>query len=129
MNDKQLIEKIRDNAEGYGLDGTYYPTVMFLTGTDIGRSSGLLRGFTEWLVVRRGECNSFYWHKLVLLDLFPDMNFRDWKAPSHLTPDQHRQAVEHLFSLILEFLTVRNDSRKLSRMYTKYEALYAHIPG
>ncbi|MFI9171867.1 hypothetical protein [Streptomyces lincolnensis] len=129
MRDKEFIEAIRDHPEGYGLDGTYYPTAMFLTGLDVGRSGGLLRGFTEWLVVRRGECNSFYWHKLVLLDLFPDMSPGTWKTPEHLTPDQHQQAVDHLFSLVLEFLDVRNSPRELSRMYTQYEAMYAHIWG
>ncbi|WP_328362458.1 hypothetical protein OG800_28565 [Streptomyces sp. NBC_00445] len=129
MNDKQLIEKMREHPESHGLNGTYYPTAMFLTGIDIGMSGGLLRGFTEWLVVRRGECNSFYWHKLVLLDLFPDIDFEDWKHPDHLTPEQHRQAVDHLLSLVLEFLDVRNKPRELGLMYTRYEAMYAHIWG
>ncbi|MGW1500856.1 hypothetical protein ACWCQW_20130 [Streptomyces mirabilis] len=129
MNDKKLIERIRDHPEGFGLNGTYYPTAMFLTGIDVGRSGGMLRGFTEWLVVRRGECNNLYWHQLVLLDLFPDMRLQGWKDPDHLTPDQHRQAVEHLFSLILEFLDARSDPRQLGRMYTQYEAMYAHIQG
>ncbi|MET7450722.1 hypothetical protein ABZT03_02280 [Streptomyces sp. NPDC005574] len=129
MRDKEFIEAFRDGQEGFGLNGTYYPTVMFLTGIDVGRSGGLLRGFTEWLVVRRGECISLYWHQLVLLDLFPDMKLQGWKDPGHLTPDQHRQAVEHLFSLVLEFLGVRNNPRVLGLMYTRYEALYAHIEG
>ena len=129
MNDKQFVEAIRDSPEGNGLDGTYYPTAMFLTGSrrrQVGRTA---RGFTEWLVVRRGECSSFHWHKLVLLDLFPDMSLKGWKNPDHLTPEQHRQAVDHLFSLVLAFLDVRNDPRELSRMYTRYEAMYAHIWG
>ncbi|MDH6627676.1 hypothetical protein M2271_005503 [Streptomyces sp. LBL] len=127
MNDKMIVEAIRDSPEGYGLNGTYYPTAMLLTGIDLGRSGGLLRGFTEWLVVRRGECSSFYWHKLVLLDLFPDLGLRGWKDPGHLTPEQHRQVVHHLCSLILEFLDVRNQPRELGLMYTRYEAMYAHI--
>jgi hypothetical protein len=129
VDDKRLVEKIGEHPEGYGLDGTYYPTAMFLTGIDVGRSGGLLRGFTEWLVVRRGECSSFYWHKLVLLDLFPDMRLDGWKDPDHLTPEQHRQVVEHLFSLVLEFLDVRNKPRELGLMYTRYEAMYAHVWG
>ncbi|GAA4043849.1 hypothetical protein [Streptomyces shaanxiensis] len=129
MNDKQFVEALRDSPQGYGLNGTYYPTAMFLTGIDFGRSGGLLRGFTEWLVVRRGECSSFYWHKLVLLDLFPDIDLKGWKNEDHLTPEQHRQAVDHLFSLVLEFLDVRNKPRELGLMYKRYEAMYAHIWG
>ncbi|MFI5677360.1 hypothetical protein [Streptomyces cellulosae] len=127
MNDRKTVEAIRDSPQGYGLNGTYYPTAMLLTGIDLGRSGGLLRGFTEWLVVRKGECSSFYWHQLVLLDLFPDLDLREWKNPDHMTPEQHRQAVEHLFSLVLEFLDVRNKPRELGLMYTRYEAMYAHI--
>ncbi|MFS8197198.1 hypothetical protein ACLVWQ_00785 [Streptomyces sp. CWNU-52B] len=55
MNDKQLIEKMREHPESFGLNGTYHSTAMFLTGVDTGRSGGLMRGFTEWLVVRRGR--------------------------------------------------------------------------
>ncbi|MDQ1038612.1 hypothetical protein QFZ75_005028 [Streptomyces sp. V3I8] len=127
MNDKQLIGKIGEHPEGYGLNDTYHSTAMFLTGIDVGRSGGLLRGFTEWLIVRRGERSSFYWHKLVLLDLFPDMRLNGWKDQGHLTSDQHRQAVEHLLSLVLEFLDVRNQPRELGLMYTRYEAMYAHV--
>ncbi len=129
MDDRQFLKALRDSPEGHGLNGTYYPTAMFLTGIDIGVSGGLLRGFTEWLVVRRGECSSFYWHKLVLLDLFPDIDFEGWKNPDHLTPDQHREAVEQLCSLVLDFLDVRDNPRKLGLMYTQYHAMYAHIRG
>lgn len=38
MNDKQLIEKMGEQPESYGLNGTYHSTVMFLTGIDVGRS-------------------------------------------------------------------------------------------
>lgn len=127
MTDRLLIEQLRDSPEGVGLTRAYYPTVMFLTGADTANSYGMLRGFTEWLVVRRGECNSLYWHQLVLLELFPEMPLRGWKETGHLTPEQHRQAVEHLFSLVLEFLDVRDDPRQLGRMYGQYDAMYAGI--
>ncbi|WP_333739850.1 hypothetical protein [Streptomyces sp. IBSBF 2806] len=127
MNDRAAIEAMRDNPEGRGLNNTYYATAMFLTGMDVGMSGGLLRGFTQWLVVRRGECSSFYWHKLVLLDLFPDMNVGGWKNPDHLTPEQHEQVVQHLFSLVLQFLDVRNDPWELGRMYARHRTMYAHI--
>ncbi|MBQ0848965.1 hypothetical protein ACFU9Y_12530 [Streptomyces sp. NPDC057621] len=127
MNDKQLIEKLIEHPESYGLNGTYHSTAMFLTGVDAGRSGGLMRGFTEWLVVRRGELNSFYWHKLVLLDQFPDMPLDDWKDQDHLTPEQHGEVVEHLLALLLEFLDVRGRPQELGLMYARYEAMFAHI--
>ncbi|WP_133912005.1 hypothetical protein [Streptomyces sp. NBC_00582] len=129
MNDKAFIEAIRDTPEGFGLDGTYYPTALLLTGIDLGRSGGLLRGFREWLVVRRGECIGLHWHQLVLLELFPDRGLQGWKNPEHLTPDEHSRAVAHLFALVLEFLDLRGNPRELGRMYTRHEAMYAHIQG
>ncbi|MER7820461.1 hypothetical protein [Streptomyces sp. NPDC096153] len=46
---------------------------MFLIGFDGGRSGGLLRGFTEWLIVRKGERSSFGWQALVLEEALPDV--------------------------------------------------------
>ena len=129
MNDEGFIEAMRDKPWAFGLDGKYYPTAMFLTGIDVGRSGGMLRGFREWLVVRRGECNNLQWHQFVLLDLFPDMRLQGWKEADHLTPDQHRQAVNHLLSLVLEFMDMRRDPWELGRMYMRHEAMYAHLQG
>ena len=52
--------------------------------------------------------------------------FSIWVAE---TSAQHQQAVDGLFSLVLEFLDVRNDRRGLARMYTQHEAMYADIDG
>ncbi|WP_306321772.1 MULTISPECIES: hypothetical protein [unclassified Streptomyces] len=46
---------------------------MPLIGFDEARAGGCLRGFTEWLTVRKGECTSFGWQALVLEEAFPDM--------------------------------------------------------
>ncbi|MEU9333931.1 hypothetical protein AB0D49_12350 [Streptomyces sp. NPDC048290] len=124
MSDKQIIGTIHEDPESYGLNGTYYATVMFLTGLDRGRSGELLRGFNEWLVVRRDECNKFYWARLVLLDLFPDIPFGDWKEPDHLTPEQNREAVVQLCSLLLEFLEERDKPGELELVFERFEALH-----
>ncbi|GAA3844645.1 hypothetical protein GCM10022403_090680 [Streptomyces coacervatus] len=104
MNDKGLIENIRDRPGMYGLDGTYYPTAMLVLGIDLGTSGRLLDGFREWLLARKGEESSFMWMLLVLEDAFPGTGIHHWKS---LTENQQQPAVDHLFALLIEFLTER----------------------
>jgi hypothetical protein len=110
----------------YGLNGTYHPTAMLLLGFDLARSGGLLRGFREWLIVRKGERSSLVWYALVFQEALLDVSLQNWRQ---LSPEQDQQAVDHLFSLVLEFLDVRDDPRQLARMYARYEALYAQTIG
>ncbi|MFJ6614344.1 hypothetical protein ACIQPT_29145 [Streptomyces sp. NPDC091289] len=98
---------------------------MFLTGFDEARSGGLMRGFTEWLVVRKGECSSFGWQALVLDEALPDAEGRGWNKLGNSTSRQEREAVELLLSLLLEFLAVRDEAIALARMYSKYNSLHS----
>jgi hypothetical protein len=104
MTDRELIEKIRDRPGMYSLEGTYYPTAMFITGLDIGTSGRLLDGFREWLLARKGEESSFTWIPLVLEDAFPGTGIRHWKS---LAESQQQPAVDHLFDLLTAFLAER----------------------
>ncbi|WP_329218438.1 hypothetical protein OG352_19185 [Streptomyces sp. NBC_01485] len=104
MTDRELIEKIRDRPGMFGLDGSYYPTAMFLTGLDLGTSGRVLDGFREWLLIRKGEESSYMWIPLVLEDAFPGTGIRHWKT---LTESQQQLAVDHLFALLVAFLTER----------------------
>ncbi|MFJ8603561.1 hypothetical protein ACIREM_33605 [Streptomyces shenzhenensis] len=97
---------------------------MFLIGFDQARSGGLLRGFTEWLVVRKSECSSFGWQALVFDEALPDVKSKGWNKLGQLTPSQEQEAVDLLLSLLLEFLTVRDDTMMLARMYTQYHSLH-----
>lgn len=96
---------------------------MFLTGFDEARSGGLMRGFTEWLVVRRGERTSFGWPALVLDEAFPDVEGWGWNKLEDSTQQKEQEAVEILLSLLLEFLAVRDEVTALARMYAQYDAL------
>jgi hypothetical protein len=120
MNDMNLIEQIRARPAIFGLNGSYGQCVTFLEGFDLGRSGGLLRGFSEWLVVRRGVASSLGWRTLVLEMAFPDAEIR---RPDSLNHDQSLHATDCLFSLLMEFMPLRDDSFGLARMYTKYLAL------
>ncbi|GAV41937.1 hypothetical protein [Streptomyces acidiscabies] len=129
MNDKELIQALHDRPGVFGLNGYYYPTTMLLQGFDLARSGGLLYGFREWLIVRRNECSSLQWHLLVIQEALPGVDVGGWKEPDHFTPNENRQIVDRLFSLILEFLEIRKDERKLGRVYAQYEAIYKKALG
>ncbi|MEV5428416.1 hypothetical protein [Streptomyces sp. NPDC052701] len=105
MDDRELIERIRARPGLYGLDTSYYPTVTFLDGYDLGRSGALLHGFTEWLVARGGEESSLGWRALVLEEAFPGAGIRHWAS---LSDRQQARAVDRLFTLLLEFLAERD---------------------
>ncbi|MYW42724.1 hypothetical protein [Streptomyces sp. SID161] len=105
MTDAELIGSIRDRPGMYALDGTYYAAAMLVTGIDLGTSGRLLDGWRDWLLARKGEESSFMWIPLVLEDAFPDSEIRHW---SQLTEGQQRRAVDHLFTLLLAFLSERD---------------------
>lgn len=108
MDDKEFIEHVSARPGMYGLNGTYYPTVMFLVGYDLGRRSGdLLLRFTEWLVARKGEESSLNWIALTLEEAFPGAEIRHW---SRLEREQEQHAVDVLFSLLLQFLQERDNA-------------------
>ncbi|MER7099682.1 hypothetical protein ABT383_08360 [Streptomyces humidus] len=104
MSDRELIEMVRDRTGMFGLNGSYYPTAMFLTGLDLGTSGRLLDGFREWLLARKGEESSFTWMLLVIEDAFPGTGPRHWAS---LTESQQQSAVDHLFDLLIAFLVER----------------------
>ncbi|MFI2765456.1 hypothetical protein ACH5A3_42690 [Streptomyces echinatus] len=105
MTGKELIESIRDRPGMYALDGTYYATVMLVVGIDLGMSGRLLDGWRDWLLARKGEPNSRMWICLVLEDAFPGAGIWHW---SHLTQEQQQHAVDHLFTLLIAFLSERD---------------------
>lgn len=120
MHDKDLIQGIRLRPALFGLDGSFTQSVTFLLGLDLGCAGGLLRGFTEWLVVRRGHDTSLRWNALILEAAFPDAGIR---RPDSLGQDEDKRATECLFSLLVEFLEVRESPVDLARMYSAYFAL------
>ncbi|MFI2612515.1 hypothetical protein [Kitasatospora sp. NPDC018619] len=121
MNHKDLIAKVHARPGLFGLDGTYRSSVAFLIGLDAGSFGGLLKGFSEWLVVRRGYQTSLGWQALVLEIAF------EGESIGHsvdLDRDQERQAVDCLFSLLADFMEVRDNSLELARMYAAYRSLH-----
>ncbi|MFJ2471704.1 hypothetical protein ACIOWI_01695 [Streptomyces sp. NPDC087659] len=127
MNDRKYFEEVGARPGLYGLDGSYKSAVMFLIGFDEARSGGLLRGFTEWLVVRKGECSGFGWQALVLDEALPGIGSWGWNKLDGSTSEQEREAVDRLLSLLLEFLAVRDDVPALARMYAQYHSLHAGV--
>ncbi|MFD3437253.1 hypothetical protein ACFWU3_07085 [Streptomyces sp. NPDC058685] len=122
MSDRQFVEQLCARPGMYGLNGTYHPTAMLLMGFDLARDGALLRGFREWLTVRKGEPSSLVWYALVFQEALPGVSLLNW---GRLEPEQDLRAVDHLFSLVLEFLDVRDDADVLARMYMEYHGLHA----
>ena len=129
MNDRKFFECVRSRPGLYGLGSSYNGTVMFLIGFDEARSGGLMRGFTEWLVVRKGECSSFGWQALVLDEALPEVEGWGLNKLGEATSKQEQEAVELLLSLLLEFLAVRDEAMALARMYSQYHSLHSRISG
>ncbi|WP_354598309.1 hypothetical protein R1Y80_29995 [Streptomyces sp. JL1001] len=128
MNDTQFVEQVRDRPGMFGLGHTYHPTAAFLLGFDQARSGGFLRGFNEWLTVRDGELSSQHWLVRVPAQALPGFTFQGFDH-LHLEPEQEQQAVNHLFSLILEFLEVRDDPWALTSMYARYHRIRTSLHG
>jgi hypothetical protein len=127
VNDRKFFECVGSRPGLYGLNGSYNGAVMFLVGFDEARSGGLMRGFTEWLVVRRGERSSFGWQALILDEALPDVDSWGWNKLNEATSKQEQEAVDLLLSLLLEFLAVRDDVMALARVYAQYHSLHSRV--
>ncbi|MCC0575255.1 hypothetical protein [Streptomyces californicus] len=125
MSDEDFIQGVRDRPGLYGLGGSYKDAVAYLTGFNEARSGGLMRGFTEWLVVRKGECSSFGWQALVLDEALPNVEGLGWNKLRNTSSREESEAVQQLLALLYEFLTMRDNVMALARMYGKYHSLHS----
>ncbi|MFJ9090201.1 hypothetical protein ACIRIR_01490 [Streptomyces globisporus] len=125
MSDRDFIAGVRGRPGLYGLGEFYKDAVMFLIGFNEARSGGLMRGFTEWLVVRKGECSSFGWQALVLDEALPNVEGLGWNKLGNSNSQQEEEAVQQLLTLLYEFLTMRDDVMALARMYGEYHSLHS----
>ncbi|MFJ8298255.1 hypothetical protein ACIQ9R_20525 [Streptomyces sp. NPDC094447] len=126
VQDSELISRLRDHPSGFGLNGTYHSTAMFVAGYDLARSGGMLRGFHEWLSVRDGELSSQHWILRILYEAVPEFRFQGFEQ-LRLTPEQDRKALDHFLSSLLKFLAERDDRRALPRMYAAYDSLMSSV--
>ncbi|MET8840273.1 hypothetical protein ABZW67_09265 [Streptomyces rubiginosohelvolus] len=70
------------------------------------------------MAVRKGELSSQHWVRRALIQALPELGFRGFDdLHLELEQAQAQRAVDHLFSLVLEFLEVRDDSWALTSMY------------
>ncbi|MDW4917346.1 hypothetical protein [Streptomyces californicus] len=125
MSDEDFVQGVRVRPGLYGLGGSYKDAVMFLTGFNEARSGGLMRGFTEWLVVRKGECSSFGWQALVLDEAIPNVEGLGWNKLGNSSSREENEAVQRLLALLCEFLAMRDDVMALARMYGEYHFLHS----
>ena len=118
---QQLFENVRLRPEMNLPDTRYHTAAAFVLGYDAACQGGLLEGFREWLLLRRGAISNRWWPALVLEEAFPS-------APSPVDelsrdPRAERQAVEKLFALIREFDALRNEREGLKNIFAAFQDL------
>jgi hypothetical protein len=88
------------------LDGV----VAYISGYDAALSGGFLIGFREWLITRLEYGNNLTWDGLVGEFLKIEPSCKDAGV-----------AIERLFSLLEQFLDMRNTHNGMRRIFAEYE--------
>lgn len=115
---RRLFELVRKRPLMYLIRPDFPTVVAFVVGCDQGNASGLLTGFQEWLVTRVGCGSNLVWWSLVRRLADPEGT----EHPGELDPETDAKAVEMLFECLDEFLSLREQSDGLRRVYAAYEA-------
>ncbi len=116
---RSFFKELRRTTGMFVLHADYHSVSAFIGGYDTALQGGALYGFREWLVVKADKGNNLCWDGLVLCLAFPDAD-----DPFELdgSSETHRLALDTLFDLIDEFLTVREDREcGVRRIYVEYE--------
>jgi hypothetical protein len=118
---RELFTHVRDRPGMYLQGGDRYDVVTaFILGCDMGNSGGLLRGFEEWLLQRRGGPRNVHWSGLVVSIAFSE----DDKEPpliQNFDADQHRRAVATLWELGDQFLRESGTLLQTREIYAGFE--------
>jgi hypothetical protein len=104
------IANIRNRPGMYLRANTFDVVVSFIDGYDIAISGGLLIGLREWLIVRVDGSNNLAWSGLILAAQGDPAAAGDQAA-----------LISGLFSLLEEFMKVREEPDGLRRIYAAYE--------
>jgi hypothetical protein len=95
-----------------------YDTICsFLSGYDSATKGGLLVGFHEWLVIKRGHGNNLHWTALAECLAFP--NAEDPSAERRVAEPQ--VMIDFLFNLIREYFVDLDSPQGLRGIYLRYD--------
>ena len=115
MNHREVIRSIRQRPRLYGIDDQYSTAVAFIIGYDTATAGLLLSGFKEWLIVRLDYGNNLTWPSLAKLYIAANE-----AASTDSAVEDVELSLDHLFSLLDEFLEERDRANGLLRIYNKY---------
>ena len=115
-----IFVELRKRPEMYLPSVTYETAVSFVLGYDAAVNGGLLLAFREWLVTKLKEGGNLSWPVLVL-----EVTGRRMVVPgsgeNSCATDDHRAAVDDLFSTIETFLRERSQVSSARRIFASYE--------
>jgi hypothetical protein len=113
----ELFQHIKKRTSMYVLPVDYHTVASFISGYDFAMNCCLLDGFEEWLCMKINDKREFTWQHLVLFLAFPD---NPW---AHCRPvTDNRLAIDMMFDLLEEFLTIKNEKNRGARwIYAQYE--------
>ncbi|MFH9651111.1 hypothetical protein ACIOHR_20065 [Streptomyces anulatus] len=118
MEYRQLFADVRRRPGSYGLSGSFWETVAFISGCDAGNSWGLLIGFREWLALKADTEANLAWPFLVLK--VAKVTAGDSGAGRELSGADEAKALEVLFEELDSFLSARNGAHGATVIIAKY---------
>ncbi|MGC4761851.1 hypothetical protein ACLQ20_03210 [Micromonospora sp. DT46] len=113
---RELFASVHKRPLMYLIRPDFSSATAFVLGCHVA-DEAILTGFQEWLVTRVGCGSNVFWPHLVLRLTEPvgPKNARE------LDPETDRRAFDALFSLLDEFLALREEHDSLRRVYRAYE--------
>ncbi|MFE7135924.1 hypothetical protein ACFVIM_34240 [Streptomyces sp. NPDC057638] len=96
-----FVERLDGRARLFTMSGSYGEVCAYLDGLDAATGGGTMRAFGAWINGRGVGLPEWVWWNLVLADLGTGRRSRDLAS---FTPEQHAEAIAHLFRLLREYL-------------------------
>lgn len=100
----------------------YYQACSFVNGYFIAVDDQGLRGFREWILLRRGSLSSYWWPLLVVESKFGEI-------PSGFAgnTEKHLAAIDELLKLLEAFLDECNAEGGADRIIASYQMKFNHV--
>ena len=97
---RDFLKRVHNTSGMFLINNTFSEACAFLVGYDKALHGSLLAGFRDWLVVRTDGCSKLVFPWLVLEFALPGADLKS------LTPEQERSAMDALFELLDEYLSL-----------------------
>ena len=116
------LQEFRLHLQRFIPEVDYYQACSFVNGYFNASDSQGLRGFREWILLRRGSLCAYWWPLLVVDSRFGEI-------PSGFAGDteKHLEAIDELMRLLEMFLNERNADGGADRIMASYETKFDHV--